>query len=617
MPLKRYDVLLCCGSACVAAGAYRVKEQLVVSLAENNLTGQVNIMETGCMGPCDYAPLMMVYPEGILYKKVKPEDIPELVREHFLKGNPLKRLMLEQSAAQLYPEVKDLPFYQKQLKITMANCGIIDPEKIEDYIATGGYEALGKVLTGLSPEQTISLLKKSGLRGRGGAGFPTWEKCEIVYSSEEKQKYIICNGDEGDPGTYIGRTLLEGDPHRILEGMLIAAYAAGASEGFFFIRAEYPLASKRMKKALQQAAEQGLLGKNIFSSGFSFTVEVRTGAGAFVSGEETALISSIQGRRGEPASKPPYPAISGLWGKPTLVNSVETLANLPAIFSNGPAWFSKIGTENSKGTKIFSLSGNLRNPGLMEVPLGITLRELIFDIGGGMGTGSKLKAVQIGGPSGGFLPPQYLDVRVDFESLGEKDVTMGSGGIIVIDDTSCMIDLARYFLQFSLAESCGKCTPCRVGLKEMYHILERITQGKGEVEDLQKLEVLGSNIRTLSLCGFGRSAPSPVLSTLRYFHQEYEMHIIRQRCPAKVCTSLLHFKIDKDRCISCALCVPECPVDCINVSLENKYEILQEECIKCGECMNVCPVNAIDRLPGISREAFRRTIREEKLSLYE
>jgi len=604
MSLKRIDLLICCGSGCVSAGAQKVKDKFHQVLAEEGISNEINLIETGCMGPCDYGPVMVIYPEGIFYKAVKPEDVEEIVTEHFLKGRPVQRLML-QDEDKTFAAQKEVPFYQKQVKVALANCGYIDPESLDEYIATGGYEALGTVLTTLTPQQAIEVIKASGLRGRGGGGFPTHIKWQLVHDTKSDEKYMICNGDEGDPGAFMDRSLLEGDPHRILEGLMIAAYAIGASRGFFYIRAEYPLAIKRVRTAIQQAKEAGVLGENLFGSAFSFEAEVRTGAGAFVCGEEMALIHSIEGERGNPSPKPPYPTVSGLWGKPTVVNNVETLANIPSIILKGADWFASMGTATSKGTKVFALTGDIRNTGLVEVPMGITLRELIFDVGGGMVGGHKFKAVQLGGPSGGCLTAEHLDVPVDYESLKERGAMMGSGGVIVMNDTKCMVNVAKFFMEFCVDESCGKCSPCRIGLYQMHEILKRITSGEGKESDLEELQRLGESVAKLSLCGLGQSAPNPVLSTLRYFRDEYEDHIRDHSCRTKVCLDLMHFDIDKDRCIGCSLCARKCPVDCISGSREAKYTIHQLDCIKCGNCQDVCPVKAVDRIPGMHPEVVK------------
>ncbi|MCB5272057.1 MAG: NADH-quinone oxidoreductase subunit NuoF [Candidatus Cloacimonetes bacterium] len=598
MSLKHIDLLICCGSGCISAGALKIKERFHEVLREHKATNEVNIIETGCMGPCDYGPVMVIYPEGIFYQHVTPEDVEEIVSEHFIKGRPVTRLML-QNEEKTFSIQKDVPFYQKQIKVALENCGYINPESLDEYIATGGYEALGKVLTEMSPQDVINEMKASGLRGRGGGGFPTYIKWQMVHDNKGAEKYIICNADEGDPGAFMDRSILEGDPHRILEGMMIGAYAMGANMGFFYIRAEYPLAIKRIKMAIAQAKEMGLMGENIFDSGFCFDAEVRTGAGAFVCGEETALIHSIEGERGNPTPKPPYPAVQGLWGMPTVVNNVETFGNIPTIFRKGAKWFASMGTEKSPGTKVFALTGDVRNTGLVEVPMGTTLRELIFDVGGGMIGDHKFKAVQLGGPSGGCLTVEHLDTGVDYESLKERGSMMGSGGVIVMNEEKCMVNVAKFFMDFCVEESCGKCSPCRIGLKQMLAILERITSGFGREGDIEELQRLGESISKLSLCGLGQTAPNPVLSTIRYFRDEYEAHIRDRSCATKVCKDLMHYQIDKDRCIGCSLCARNCPVKCITGSREEKYIIHQVDCIKCGNCYDVCPVKAIEKEPGM------------------
>jgi NADH:ubiquinone oxidoreductase subunit F (NADH-binding)/(2Fe-2S) ferredoxin len=599
MSLKRTDILLCCGSGCVSAGALKIKEALIEELKKQKISEEINLIETGCMGPCDYGPVMMVYPEGIFYKNLNVEDVPEMVEEHLVKGRPLKRLMLQDADNNEYSKIQDIPFYKKQIKVALANCGYINPDKIEEYIAVGGYEAIGKALTELSPQETIDVVKSSGLRGRGGGGFPTGMKWQFGHDSKSDQKFIICNADEGDPGAFMDRSLLEGDPHRVLEGMILAAYAIGAQKGFFYIRAEYPLAIRRVINAIKQAREFELIGDNIFGSDFCFDAEVRTGAGAFVCGEETALMASIEGKRGQPNAKPPFPTTEGLRQKPTVVNNVETLANLAPIFLKGADWFAGMGTASSPGTKVFALTGDLKNTGLVEVPMGVTLRELIYEVGGGISNNKEFKAVQLGGPSGGCLTSEHLDKAIDYESLKEAGAMVGSGGIIVMDEDKCMVNVAKFFLEFTLEESCGKCTPCRVGLKEMYEILERITSGEGKKGDIEKLEALGHQIKQLSLCGLGQSAPNPVLSTIRYFRDEYRIHINEKSCSAKVCLPLMHYLIDTNACIGCGLCSRKCPVNCIPGNRSDKYNIEQEDCVKCGNCLEVCPVNAVQKVPGM------------------
>ncbi len=602
MSLKRIDLLICCGSGCISAGALKIKDKIQATLHDKGLLNEINIIETGCMGPCDFGPVMIVYPEGVFYQKVTLDDVEELIEEHFIKGRPLKRLMLQDKEKQILSTQKDIPFYQKQVKVALANCGYLDPESLDEYIALNGYEALGTLLSDKTPEDLIEIVKQSGLRGRGGGGFPTGMKWQYTRASKDNQKYIICNGDEGDPGAFMDRSLLEGDPHRVLEGMMIAAYAIGADKGFFYIRAEYPLAIKRIKLAIEQAREAGLIGTGIFGSKFNFDAEVRTGAGAFVCGEETALIQSIEGMRGHPTPKPPYPSVKGLWGKPTVVNNVETLANLPTIILKGANWFASMGTDTSKGTKVFALTGDVKNTGLVEVPMGITLRDMIFEVGGGIIGDRNFKAVQLGGPSGGCLTTEHLDVPVDYESLKEKGAMMGSGGVIVMNDSNCMVSIAKFFLEFSVEESCGKCSPCRIGLKQMLDIMERITSGNGVEGDIDELIRLGEAINHLSLCGLGQTAPNPVLSTIRYFRNEYEDHIKNKSCSTGVCLDLMHFMIDKEKCIGCSLCARKCPVTCISGSKDEKYTIHQLDCIKCGNCMEVCPVKAISRIPDMHNE---------------
>ncbi len=593
--MARIDVLVCAGKACLSSGASEIKRALHEALAEEGLTGEVRVIETGCVGPCELGPVMVVYPEGIYYVRLKPEDVREIIREHFLKGLPVKRFMWTEGA--LAP--KEIPFFARQVRIVLANCGLIDPEEIEEYIAAGGYEALGRVLEGMSPGEVIEEVKRSGLRGRGGAGFPTGLKWEFVRRAEGSPKYVICNADEGDPGAFMDRAILEGDPHAVLEGMAIAAYAVGAEKGYVYVRAEYPLAVKRVERAISQARRYGLLGENILETGFSFDVEIRVGAGAFVCGEETALIASIEGRRGEPRPRPPYPAQRGLFGKPTLINNVETFANIRHIILNGAEWFASIGTEKSKGTKVFALSGQIRNTGLVEVPMGITLRELIYEIGGGAPNGRRIKAIQIGGPSGGCLPESLFHLPVDYESLTEHGAIMGSGGIVVLDESACMVNVAKFFLEFTSAESCGKCTPCRVGTRLMLDIMERIVKGEGTEEDLEKLEELGEAIKAASLCGLGRTAPNPVLSSLRYFRDEFLAHIRDKSCPAGVCPDLIHYVVIPDLCRACDRCRQVCPTGAAQGTPGNPpYRIELSLCINCGACFDACPFGAIEVRPG-------------------
>ncbi|RKX52256.1 MAG: NADH-quinone oxidoreductase subunit NuoF [Thermotoga sp.] len=594
MAVVTNTILICAGGACISAGERSVKDTLISRLKELNLLNTVKVIETGCMGACDLGPIMVIYPEGIFYKKVTPRDVDDIVSEHILKGRPVKRLLYKEPTGVVKERAqKEIPFFTKQVRIVTRNMGIIAPTDIEEYIARDGYFALAKVLTKMRPEEVIAEIKKSGLRGRGGAGFPTGLKWEFTRESEADQKFMICNADEGDPGAFMDRSVLEGDPHSIIEGMTIAGYAIGASQGYVYVRAEYPLAIERLEIALKQAREYGLLGKNIFDTNFSFDIEIRIGAGAFVCGEETALIQSIEGKRGQPVPKPPFPAQKGLWGKPTCINNVETLANVASIILNSAEWFSSIGTETSKGTKVFALAGSVRNPGLVEVPMGITLRELIFDIGGGIPGGKKFKAVLTGGPSGGCIPAEYLDTPVDYESLTSLGTIMGSGGMIVLDETSCMVDVARFFLQFTVDESCGKCVPCREGTRQMLAILNRIVEGKGKEGDIELLERLATVIKLTALCGLGQTAPNPVLTTIKYFRDEYEAHIKEKRCPAHKCKALIRYEIDPEKCVGCTACARVCPVGAISGKVREPHVIDQDLCEKCGVCVNVCRFNAI------------------------
>ena len=592
MQKKYIDLLICYGSGCTSAGAGKVKDKFIEVLKTKNMTDEVQIIETGCMGPCSFAPVIMVYPDGTFYEKVTPDDVEEIVEEHFIKGRIVKRLM-QKVDGEVIRNVDEIPFNKKQVKVALKHCGFLNPESLDEYIALGGYEALFDVLHNKKPHDVIEVIMNSKLRGRGGAGFPTGLKWEFVYKAEGAPKYVICNADEGDPGAYMDRSLLEGDPHRVIEGMMISAYATGASMGFFYIRAEYPLAIKRINLAIKVLKEKGLLGNNICGTDFCFEIEVRSGAGAFVCGEETALISSIEGKRGTPTNKPPFPAQSGLWGKPTLVNNVETLANIAPIFRNGPEWFAQMGSEKSKGTKVFALTGDVENTGLVEIPMGITVKELIEDVGGGIVGNHKFKAVQLGGPSGGCLTKEHEDVIIDYENLTARGAMMGSGGVIVMNDTNCMVNVAKYFLDFSVDESCGKCAPCRIGLKQMFGILEKITNGEGTVEHLDELQSLGSSIKQLSLCGLGQTAPNPVLTTIRYFRDEYLAHIVDKRCPTGECEALRAYSIDPKKCVGCTKCMKTCPVGAITGAVKEVHVIDQEKCIKCGACVPSCAFKAI------------------------
>lgn len=588
------DVLICEGGACISSHSLEVEDELKKQIARYNLKDKVRIVKTGCMGPCQYGPLMLVYPEGILYKELTAADIKEIVEEHFLKGKIVEKFLFKSEITEKVIRKKErLPFFQKQVKIVLKNCGAIDPENIEEYINNGGYEALEKALTELSPLQVIQEIKDSGLRGRGGAGFPTGVKWEFVFKAKSSQKFVICNADEGDPGAFMDRAVLEGDPHTVIEGMSIAAYVVGAKRGYVYVRAEYPLAIERLEIALKQARKRNFLAENILKKDFNFDIELRIGAGAFVCGEETGLIASIEGKRGMPRSRPPFPATRGLWGKPTLINNVETLANIPHIILKGAKWFSSIGISGNKGTKIFALSGKIKNTGLVEVPLGLTIGELIFDIGGGIPDGKKFKAVQTGGPSGGCIPQDYLDTPISYESLKNLDSIMGSGGMIVLDEDTCIVNLTRFFIEFTASESCGKCVPCRVGLQQMLAILDKITQGKAVMEDLDLLEYLAKSIAKTALCGLGQTAPNPVLSTLRYFRDEYEAHIKDKKCPAKVCKSLITYSIDEEACRGCLVCKKFCPQKAITGERKEPHRINQDKCIQCGICLENCKFNAI------------------------
>lgn len=596
--MYRSHVLVCGGTGCTSSGSAKIREKLQEEIDKNGLHDEVQVVKTGCFGLCALGPIMIIYPEGSFYSMVKEEDIPEIVSEHLLKGRIVTRLLYKETVTENgIKSLNETNFYKKQHRVALRNCGVINPENIDEYIGTDGYQALGKAVTEMTPEQVIQTILDSGLRGRGGGGFPTGMKWKLARNivPDADQKYVCCNADEGDPGAFMDRSVLEGDPHVVLEAMAIAGYAIGANQGYIYVRAEYPIAIKRLEIAIKQAREYGLLGKNIFDSGFDFDIELRLGAGAFVCGEETALMTSIEGNRGEPRPRPPFPAEKGLYGKPTILNNVETYANVPRIILNGAEWFASMGTEKSKGTKVFALGGKINNTGLVEVPMGTTLREVVEEIGGGIPGGKKFKAAQTGGPSGGCIPAEHFDVPIDYDNLIAIGSMMGSGGLIVMDEDNCMVDIAKFFLEFTVDESCGKCTPCRVGTKRLLEILDKITKGQGTLEDIDKMEELCYYIKANSLCGLGQTAPNPVLSTLKFFRDEYIAHVVDKKCPAGVCKHLLSFEIDPDKCKGCTACARVCPAGAIEGSVKVPHVINKDKCLKCGACMEKCKFGAISK----------------------
>ena len=592
----RSHILVCGGTGCTSNKSHDIIDALNSELRAQGLENEVKVVMTGCFGLCANGPIMVVYPEGACYNHVTVDDVKEIISEHIIKGRIVTRLLhVEGDTHERVMSLSQTEFMQKQVRVALRNCGVIDPENIDEYIGHDGYQALAKVLTTMTPDDVIKVISDSGLRGRGGAGFPTGTKWKFAKASKNDVKYVCCNADEGDPGAFMDRSVLEGDPHVVIEAMAIAAYAIGSNQGYVYIRAEYPIAVQRLRKAIEQARAYGLLGKNIFGTDFSFDLDIRLGAGAFVCGEETALMTSIEGKRGEPRPRPPFPAVKGLFAKPTILNNVETYANVPRIILNGADWFASMGTEKSKGTKVFAVGGKIINTGLVEVPMGTTLREVVYDIGGGIPNGKKFKAAQTGGPSGGCIPAEHLDVPIDYDNLIAIGSMMGSGGLIDMDEDNCMVDIAKFFLEFTVDESCGKCTPCRVGCKRLLELLTKVTDGTATMDDLDEMEKLCYYIKDNALCGLGQTAPNPVLSTLKYFRHEYEEHILEKKCSAGVCKHLLHFEIDKEKCIGCTLCARNCPVNAISGSVKQPHEIDQTKCIKCGVCMQNCKFKAISK----------------------